>query len=348
MARARTTTHFLPKFENAAESKRLTGGAAAGATSLMCVSKKHSGSLVMAPPFYAKNSTGKRAARNGRGRPDPTESSRAGNAFSRLAALLLRDHFRAVWDEDDNATACCGCADAAFANATVGATALAAATIAAFDGVGLPSSGPRAFEDGDAAPTAAAFEDGDAALAAWWADAAREGLSYSFECVAPRVLGDHGATPPGAYVVLTAIARDGEFLSPARVLTLATKWRLPLVEALFVPWSGAAAVEDELRAARWTMANADADALFAKAGGVVQRFLKHEDVQGPVLFRGADMSLMNRGAAAGSTWIFRGDGSAATPRPRRGYSVKADRDDAAAATWIFRGDGSAATPRPRR
>eukprot|EP00629_Pelagomonadales_sp_RCC1024_P007005 CAMPEP_0119285574 /NCGR_PEP_ID=MMETSP1329-20130426/32460_1 /TAXON_ID=114041 /ORGANISM="Genus nov. species nov., Strain RCC1024" /LENGTH=233 /DNA_ID=CAMNT_0007286285 /DNA_START=136 /DNA_END=834 /DNA_ORIENTATION=- len=218
MARARVTTHFLPKFENAAESKRVTDGTAK--TALVCVSKKHSGSLVMAPPFYAKNSTG--------------------NAFSRLAALLLRDHFRAVFDDAPAASCCGGCGEF--------------------------------------------FEDGDEAFRAWWADAARKGLSYSFECVAPRVLGDHGATPPAAYVVLTAVARDGEFLSPARVLRLATEWRLPLVEALFVPWAAAAAVEDELREARWTLANADADALFERAeGGVVQRFLRHEDVQGPVL-----------------------------------------------------------------
>ena len=75
--RARTTTHFLPKFQNASEDARLTSavGGVAG-DGMMCVSKKHSGSLVMAPPFYAKNSTG--------------------NSFSRLAALLLQDHFVAV------------------------------------------------------------------------------------------------------------------------------------------------------------------------------------------------------------------------------------------------------------
>ena len=88
---------------------------------VLCVSKKHSGSLVMAPPFYAKNSTA--------------------NAFSRLPALLLRDHFRAVFAEED---------------------------------------------------------EGDAVFAQWWAHAQAHALCYSFECVVPRVLGDHGATPKAA------------------------------------------------------------------------------------------------------------------------------------------------------
>ena len=34
--------------------------------------------------------------------------------------------------------------------------------------------------------------------------------------------------------------------------------------------------------------------------------------------RRADIPLMNHGDAAATTWTFRGDGVAATPRPRRG------------------------------
>ena len=44
----------------------------------------------------------------------------------------------------------------------------------------------------------------------WWGHATRHGLCYSFECVTPGVLGDHGATPRAAYVVLTAISVTAE------------------------------------------------------------------------------------------------------------------------------------------
>ena len=39
-------------------------------------------------------------------------------------------------------------------------------------------------------------------------------------------------------------------------------------------------------------------------------------------FRRADLPLTNRGDAAAATWTFRGGCVAATPRPRRGYSVE--------------------------
>ena len=63
----------------------------------------------------------------------------------------------------------------------------------------------------------------------------------------------------------------------------------------------------------------------------------------PVLCR-VDIPLMNRGDAAATTWLFRGDES----RRRRGRDVDNPwrRVDAAAATWIIRGGKS--TPRPRR
>ena len=73
---------------------------------------------------------------------------------------------------------------------------------------------------------------------------------------------------------------------------------------------------------------------------------------------------MNRDDAAAATRMCPWRRVAATPRPRRGYSVgdesrrrrgrdvdipwETSRGDAAAATWIFRGRQAAATPRPRR
>ena len=60
-----------------------------------------------------------------------------------------------------------------------------------------------------------------------------------------------------------------------------------------------------------------------------------------VYSRRADIPLMNRGAAAGATWLLRGDESrrrdmaspwgrvAAAPRPRRGYTVETSRGGAA-------------------
>ena len=52
------------------------------------------------------------------------------------------------------------------------------------------------------------------------------------------------------------------------------------------------------------------------------------------VLRRADLSPMNRGAAAATTYIFCGR-VAAAPRLRRGYSAETRRDGAAAATWIF-------------
>ena len=54
-AAARISTHFLPKFDNENEAKasRLVSRASSTAQSL-AISKKHSGHLVMAPPFYSK------------------------------------------------------------------------------------------------------------------------------------------------------------------------------------------------------------------------------------------------------------------------------------------------------
>ena len=96
--RARVTTNFLPKFENARgdlEEYRLSrtqaptssskspsapaqtgGGSTAAAVpaepvNVLVVSKKHSGSLVMAPPFFAKNSTANKFSRSAPARPSP-------------------------------------------------------------------------------------------------------------------------------------------------------------------------------------------------------------------------------------------------------------------------------------
>ncbi len=37
--------------------------------------------------------------------------------------------------------------------------------------------------------------DNPITFTAWWNDAEKQGLCYSFELVVPRILGDHGATP---------------------------------------------------------------------------------------------------------------------------------------------------------
>ena len=204
----RTSTHFLPKFdnENSAAEERLTSRVGPSMGGCLAISKKHSGHLVMAPPFYAKNSVG--------------------NRFSRMGAYLLLEHFNAVWGE----------------------------------------------------------RDGSTKFAAWWLHAERLSLSYSFECVVPSLCGDHGATPEGAYMVLTCAshATSGTFLSPAQLLVLATKWRLPLNEVWYVPWQEASAVEEALHAARWTMKDADAQRLLSGCGAY-QSFLSHGQTQGEVL-----------------------------------------------------------------
>ena len=131
--------HFLTKFENQSEDKRLhpllmatssSSLSSTGSATCLMVSKKHSGSLLMAPPFYSKNATA--------------------NKFSRLGAITMHAYMCAVWDE--------------------------------------PKSQPNTF-------------------LAWWADAEARGLCYSFELVVPRALGDHGATPKAAYLVLTTVAQ---------------------------------------------------------------------------------------------------------------------------------------------
>ncbi|KAL1500123.1 hypothetical protein AB1Y20_012796 [Prymnesium parvum] len=203
--RARLVAHFLPKFDNENAASRLSDKARAAGASCLIVSKKHSGSLVMAPPFYSKNG--------------------CANKYSRMGAIALRAHFAAVWE-----------AEAA------------------------------------------------ARLDAWWAHAEFHGLTYSFECVVPRLLDEHGATPRGGYVVLTAVAHvaDGTFLAPAELLALATTWRLPLNQAWYIPWEQAAQVEDALHDGRWTMDDAHVDALL-DGYGERQCFLRHGDTQGQVL-----------------------------------------------------------------
>ena len=135
----RVRTHFLPKFDNQSEGTRLTRDPTCREARCLAVSKKHSGHLVMCPPFYSKNGSA--------------------NRYSRMGALLLRAHFAA-----------------------------------AFPGAG------------------------DERFAAWWAHAEAHGLCYSFECVVPRLLGDHGATPKAAYMVLTCIAHTGRPKAEGRAL----------------------------------------------------------------------------------------------------------------------------------
>lgn len=170
---SRLVAHFLPKFDNQSENARIHTDRACDPARCLIVSKKHSGHLVMAPPFYSKNG--------------------CANEFSRMGAILLREHFVCVWGDES-----------------------------------------------------------DAKFKAWWDHAEQHGLCYSFECVVPRILGDHGATPKAAYVVLTVVAHvgTGTFLTPAQLLTLATFWRLPLNQAWFVRWEDAAQVESALHANR--------------------------------------------------------------------------------------------------
>ena len=199
----RLFAHFLPKFDNQQQERLLSDGSLAGARCL-AISKKHSGHLVMAPPFYSKNG--------------------CANLYSRLGEVVLRAHFEAVWPDD-----------------------------------------------------ADAFER-------WWEHANTHRLCYSFECVAPRIAGDHGATPNAAYMVLTCVAQPGGagILSPTQLLSLGTSWRLPLNEVTYVSWDLAAELEAQLHRARWTLDDAGADALLASRG-IQQRFLRHADTQGNTL-----------------------------------------------------------------
>ena len=230
--RPRLFAHFLPKFDNEGAESRLAHHPDAQAhANCLAVTKKHSGHLVMCPPFYSKNGSG--------------------NSYSRIGELLLRRHFAAVWPEV-----------------------------------------PGAFDE-------------------WWAHAAAHGLCYSFECVVPRVLGDHGATPHAAYMVLTTVSHTASagFLSPAEVLRLGALWRLPLNEAWFVPWEAAGAVEDALHAARWTLRDSEVEALLAStlggaaqggaAAAVHQHFLRHGETQGEVL---EGFVLMALDVTVGALW----------------------------------------------
>ncbi|KAK3280814.1 hypothetical protein CYMTET_11367 [Cymbomonas tetramitiformis] len=204
--------HFFPKFDNQKEDTRITPGleramreVASTGEILLAVTKKHSGSLVMAPPFYSKNG--------------------CGNMYSRMASVVLYEHFKAVWEDEYS-------------------------------------------------------EKWDE----WWEDSMKHGLCYSFECVVPRVLGDHGSTPRGAFAILTCIAStpDERFLSPCEMLQLATKWRLPLNEAWFLPVSCAQEVEDALHEMRWSAGDREVTARLDELG-FGHRFLSHTQVQGNVL-----------------------------------------------------------------
>jgi len=219
----RISTHFFPKFDNQSEGKKLSMQLPASAAEreqfTLAVTKKHSGSLLMAPPFFSKNSTG--------------------NLYSRVGAWLMREHFEAAW-------------------------------------------APLASDPGSR------FTSGAAAFKGWWQHAEEHGLCYSFECVTPRLLGDHGATPLSAYLVLTAVSStpDGRFLSPGELLVVATMWRLPVNEAWYIPAKRAGQVEDALHKARWTADDGEATQLLDEAllgDGAKLSFLSHTETQGHVL-----------------------------------------------------------------
>lgn len=79
-ASVRCSANFLPKFNNQSDGERLAPGLEAlGDRGCLLVSKKHSGSLLMAPPFYSKNGVA--------------------NDFSRLGARVLLEYMCAAWGE---------------------------------------------------------------------------------------------------------------------------------------------------------------------------------------------------------------------------------------------------------
>jgi hypothetical protein len=249
--------HFLPKFDNLSEERLVGPLVDADPSAFLVVSKKHSGSLVMAPPFFSKNG--------------------CGNVYSRMGAVVLREHFRAVW----------------------GAV--------------------------DADDVASAAERGEAQFQAWWADSEARGLCYSFEIVVPRLLGDHGATPAGAFAILTAVAstREERLLSPLEMIRLATKWRLPLDEAWYVPAGEAAAVEHRLRDARWVLRDEGvAEIMRSARGALSQGFLPHGVVQGPVLEGFVLMALSVQAPTAPATAAAAAAAaSGASPRARGEQSL---------------------------
>ena len=214
--------HFLPKFANQASTGRISPSFDPALSSksnpadsvakdarrqLIAVSKKHSGSLVMGPPFYSKNGTA--------------------NKYSRCGAWLLLRHFHTVWPGGNEAL--------------------------------------NKFNE-------------------WWETAEKSRLCYCFECVVPCALGDHGATPVGAYIVLTCISRTstGEFLGPEETLEEGRKWRLPLNEVWYVDARKGAEVETKLHELRWEMQDKDVDVLLDRYA-TPQRFLRHGETQGDVL-----------------------------------------------------------------
>ena len=142
----RIHANFLPKFDNQAESARLTRDPATAGARCLAVTKKHSGHLVMCPPSI----------------------QRTGAPTGTLA----------------QASCCC------------------------------------------ALTSMQSFRDVAASASTRGGHAEAHGLCYSFECIVPRVLGDHGATPRAAYMVLTVVSHvgsGGTFLSPAQLLVHALR-----------------------------------------------------------------------------------------------------------------------------
>lgn len=126
----------------------------------------------------------------------------------------------------------------------------------------------------------------------WWEESESNGLCYSFECCCPRFLGDHGATPKAAYMVLTAVSSTreagGRFLSPGELLNLAKVWRLPVNEMwLFHDIAVATHVEEKLHSMRWTADDSIAtkilDSSITESKGTKGTFLTHGETQGEVL-----------------------------------------------------------------
>ena len=115
-----------------------------------------------------------------------------------------------------------------------------------------------------------------------------EGLCVCCECVAPRVCGDHGATPIAAYLVVTTISQHGaeeRFLSLVDIINITQRWGLPMNEMWWVPQEKVAEACAALQDVRWHGAYEDVAVVLSSVGKRVgSPLFSHMQVQVCVTF----------------------------------------------------------------
>eukprot|EP00924_Labyrinthula_sp_SR-Ha-C_P005468 augustus_masked-scaffold_1-processed-gene-32.51-mRNA-1 protein AED:1.00 eAED:1.00 QI:0/-1/0/0/-1/1/1/0/936 len=133
----------------------------------------------------------------------------------------------------------------------------------------------------------------------WWKFSEEYSMCFCFECVVPKLTGEHGEIPKTAYMVLTAISvpdlsknhpNTRRFLDHGEVSNISARFYLPLNEIWLIRGKDALkAVEKSIQVSRWAGLDTDTSYLIDNTlvkypdSFVKQEFLIHSETQGETL-----------------------------------------------------------------